>query len=74
MNFVHTLPHTAISIALYVNRTAEIGIVYNPVLEQLFTARRSQGAFYNGAPMSVSGEKSECSIVIFKYSQYSHKV
>lgn len=57
MNFVHGLPHTCISIALLVNKTTEIGIVYNPILEQLFTARKGQGAFYNGAPIHVSGEK-----------------
>lgn len=37
------------------NRVAEIGIVFNPVLNQKFTARRGQGAFYNGEPMKVSG-------------------
>ncbi|XP_014489092.1 PREDICTED: inositol monophosphatase 1-like [Dinoponera quadriceps] len=57
MNFVHGLPHTCISIALLINKTAEIGIVYNPILEQLFTARKGQGAFLNGAPIRVSGEK-----------------
>ncbi|KOC67440.1 Inositol monophosphatase 1 [Habropoda laboriosa] len=57
MNFVHTLPHTCISIALVINKVTEIGVVYNPILEQLFSARRGQGAFLNGAPISVSGEK-----------------
>ncbi|EFN83275.1 Inositol monophosphatase [Harpegnathos saltator] len=57
MNFVHGLPHTCISVALLIDKTTEIGIVYNPILEQLFTARKGQGAFFNGAPISVSGEK-----------------
>ena len=57
MNFVHGLPHTCISIALLIGKTTEIGIVYNPILEQLFTARKGQGAFMNGAPIQVSGEK-----------------
>ncbi|XP_034945787.1 inositol monophosphatase 2-like [Chelonus insularis] len=47
-NFVHAFPHTCISIALAVNRELEIGIVYNPVLEQMFTARRGRGAYLNG--------------------------
>lgn len=38
-------------------QVAEIGIVYNPVLQQKFTARRGQGAFYNGKQIHVSGEK-----------------
>ncbi|XP_033228032.1 inositol monophosphatase 1-like isoform X2 [Belonocnema kinseyi] len=47
-NFVHSFPHTCISVALAVNKKLEIGIVYNPLLEQLFTARRDRGAFLNG--------------------------
>lgn len=36
---------------------AEIAIIYNPVLKQLFTARRGQGAFFNGERMQASGKK-----------------
>lgn len=57
LNFVHSFPHSCISIALLVKKQAEIAIIYNPVLKQLFTARRGQGAFYNGAKMQVSGQK-----------------
>ncbi|KAL6255460.1 hypothetical protein P5V15_013794 [Pogonomyrmex californicus] len=57
MNFVHGLPHTCISVALLINKITEIGVVYNPILEQLFTARKGQGAFLNGAPIHVSDEK-----------------
>ncbi|XP_058808188.1 inositol monophosphatase 1-like [Phymastichus coffea] len=56
MNFVHSMPHTCISIGCYVNKVCEIGIVYNPVIEQFFTARRGLGAYLNGAPIRVSGE------------------
>lgn len=42
----------------------EIGIVYNPVLEQKYTARRGQGAFYNGNQIKVSGEKKLSSALI----------
>ncbi|KAK0180053.1 hypothetical protein PV327_005735 [Microctonus hyperodae] len=53
-NFVHSFPHTCISIALAVNRQLEIGIVYNPVIEQMFTARRGCGAYLNGNPIKSS--------------------
>jgi len=46
-NFVHSFPYTCISIALAVNKELEIGIVYNPILEHLFTARRGHGAYFN---------------------------
>lgn len=47
MNFIHSFPHSAISIAFLINKTTEIGIVYNPVLKEEFTAPRGQGAFNN---------------------------
>lgn len=56
MNFVHSFPHSAISIALLVDKVTEIGIIFNPVLNQKFTARRGQGTYYNGKKASVSGQ------------------
>ncbi|OAD55063.1 Inositol monophosphatase 3 [Eufriesea mexicana] len=53
-NFVHSFPFTCISIALAVEKELEIGIVYNPVLEQLFTARKGRGAYLNGKPIKSS--------------------
>lgn len=56
MNFVHSFPHSCISIALLVEKVAEIAIIYNPILNQKFTARRGKGAFMNGKAIRVSGE------------------
>lgn len=57
MNFVHAFPHSCISVGLKVNKVTEIGIIYNPMLEQRFTARRGQGAFYNGRRIQASGQR-----------------
>jgi len=54
LNFVHGYPNVCVSVALWVNKVAEIGIIYNPVLELFFSARRGQGAFLNGKPIHVS--------------------
>lgn len=48
MNFVHGFPHSSISVGLLINKEAVGGIIYNPILEQFFTATKGQGAFYNG--------------------------
>lgn len=56
MNFVHSYPHSCVSVALLVNKVTELAIIYNPMLEQLFTARRGQGTFYNGKRIHVSGQ------------------
>ncbi|XP_049812988.1 inositol monophosphatase 2-like [Schistocerca nitens] len=56
MNFVHGFPNVCISIGLWKNKIAEIGIIYNPVLEQLFTARKGQGSYMNGTRIHASKE------------------
>lgn len=56
MNFVHGYPNVCVSVALWVNKVAQIGIIYNPILDLFFSARRGQGAFLNGKPIHVSHE------------------
>lgn len=63
MNFVHGLPHTCISVALLIDKVSVIGIVYNPIINQLFTAIKGRGAFLNDAPIKVSGEKGNAYIL-----------
>ncbi|XP_066584836.1 uncharacterized protein [Prorops nasuta] len=53
-NFVHGFPHTCVVVGLAIRKEMVIGIVYNPVLEQLFTARKGRGAFLNGKSIHVS--------------------
>lgn len=38
-------------------KETEIAIIYNPILQQHFSARRGQGAIYNGNPIHVSDKK-----------------
>jgi len=56
-NFVHKLPHCSISIGFYVNQQAQIGIVYNPITDQLFSAIKGQGALLNGRGIRHTDEK-----------------
>ncbi|XP_031370371.1 inositol monophosphatase 1-like isoform X1 [Apis dorsata] len=53
-NFVHQFPHTCISLALIINKSIEIGIVYNPLMMQFFSAKRQKGAFLNGHRIKTS--------------------
>lgn len=57
MNFVHAFPHSCISVGLVVRKITELAYVFNPMLKQLFYARRGQGAFYNDQSITVSGQK-----------------
>lgn len=53
-NFAHTFPWFAISIALENAGEIILGIVYNPIYEELFVAVKGQGATLNGQPLQVS--------------------
>lgn len=53
-NFVHGLPSYAISIALIDNKQTQLGIVYCPYFDNMFSAERSRGAAKNGKPIRVS--------------------
>ena len=63
-NFMHGIPHFAISIALEREGTLVAGVVYNPVTDDLFYAERGQGAFMNNKRIRVSGrDKLEDSVI-----------
>jgi len=55
-NFAHRIPWFAISVALMQEKTPVLGIIYNPVFEELFWAVRGQGAYLNGEQIKVSQE------------------
>ncbi|WP_321468758.1 inositol monophosphatase family protein [Halarcobacter sp.] len=56
-NFVNQVPHTAISVGVYKDKKPYIGIVYNPILDELYEAQINCGAFLNGEKIEVSKEK-----------------
>lgn len=47
-NFVNGIPHFAVSVAYVQHGRAQLGVVYNPVLNECFAAVRGQGAWLNG--------------------------
>ncbi len=55
LNFIHSFPVFSISIALKDgNNDLLTGVVYQPVLKELFTAERGGGAYLNGKQISIS--------------------
>ncbi|MBP9490048.1 MAG: inositol monophosphatase [Aliarcobacter sp.] len=55
-NFVNGVPHTAISVGVYKNKKPYLAVVYNPILDELYTAKIGKGAFLNGKKLKVSLE------------------
>jgi len=56
-NFLHGIPHFAISIACEMNGELVAGCVLDPIKQELFTADRGQGAYMNGRRLRVSARK-----------------
>ena len=63
-NFLHGIPHFAISIALERSGTIVAGVIYNPVTDELYTAERGKGAFLNDTRLRVAARKRLADAVI----------
>ena len=55
-NFAHHIPHCAISVGIYEKKEAKYAIVYNPILNELYSAKKGEGAFKNGKKINVSNQ------------------
>lgn len=53
-NYLHGLPHWAVSIALAQGNRVIAGVVHDPVKAETFTAATGKGACLNGLPIEVS--------------------
>jgi len=53
-NFAHTFPMFCISIALETRGVVVLGVVYDPLREEIFLAEKGRGATLNGRPIRVS--------------------
>jgi myo-inositol-1(or 4)-monophosphatase len=53
-NFAHGLALFCVSIALQIDGRLQVGVVYDPIAEELFTAERGGGSRLNGVPLRVS--------------------
>ncbi len=56
VNFLHGIPHFAISIALKSNDEIISGLIYDPIKDEMFFAEKNNGAFLNNRRMRVSSK------------------
>jgi myo-inositol-1(or 4)-monophosphatase len=65
-NFLHGLPLFCVAIALERDGEIVCALVYNPILDELYTAERGQGAFVNSRRLRVAARKqlSDCVVSI----------
>jgi myo-inositol-1(or 4)-monophosphatase len=53
-NYVHGVPFFCVAIGLAAGEEAILGVIYDPVRKELFTAQKERGAALNGQPISIA--------------------
>ena len=56
-NFLHGVPHFAISIALKSNDEIVSGLIYDPIKDEMFYGEKDNGAFFNNQRIRVSKKR-----------------
>lgn len=69
-NFIKDYRVSCISVALVEDGRVTIAFVYNPYMDELFWAKRGEGAYCNGRRLKVSEQSLDNGIVIFGTSPY----
>ena len=64
INFLHGIPHFAMSIALKSNNEIVSGIIFDPIKNELFFAEKNNGAYFNNQRIRVS-RKNEINDCLF---------
>lgn len=89
-NFMHGIPHFAISIGLEKNKEIICGIIYDPIKDEIFAAEKGNGAYVNNQRIRVSArsklkdcmiftggpknDAEEKDIILKEYQKFSSKV
>lgn len=72
-NFVLGLPYFSSTLTLYADRQPQLAVVYDPIMETLYTAKRDTGAWLNGTSLHVSGTTSLKSCRVFMIPDFATK-
>jgi len=56
-NFIHGLPHSAVSIAHEIEGEIILGVIYDPYRDELFFAEKERGAYCNNTRLQVSAQQ-----------------
>ncbi len=73
-NLIHGFRHSAVSLALCEKGVITCGVIYDPYAQEVFSARRGEGAFLNKEPIHVSGASSMGeSLISIGTAPYEHE-
>ena len=73
-NFLHGVPHFAISIALKYEDEIISGLIYDPIKDEMFYAEKDNGAFFNNQRIRVSKKKEINSCLFGTGGKYKNEI
>lgn len=73
-NFVRGIPLFAVSIALLRNSEPVVGVVYDPINNNLFSALKGGGAFLNKVPLSTTNKPLQKKLLFAVQSDYQEEI
>src|SRR2546423_12977397 len=53
VNYFYGIPHFCVSIALRLHKEIVVGVIYDPVRNEMWTGQRGEGSEFNGASIHV---------------------
>ena len=74
LNYMHGLGHSAISVALAINKELQFAAIYHPYRDEMFTAQVGQGARNNGEIIRCSETPFERALVFYGTSPYDQSL
>ena len=72
INFLHGIPHFAISLALKIDNELKSALIFDPIKNEIFFAEKNNGAYFNNHRIRVS-KKSNLEDCLFSSDQYGLK-
>ncbi|WP_395019409.1 inositol monophosphatase family protein [Robinsoniella peoriensis] len=70
-NFIHDYHHSCISVGVAYQGKGFAGVVYNPYLDEMYWAKKGEGAYCNDGRLTVKDVSLEESIVAFGCARYN---
>ena len=70
-NFIKDYKQSVISVGMTLNGESYLGVIYNPYLDEMFYAKKGEGAYLNGKRIHVSDSDLSNGIVLFGSSPYN---
>jgi myo-inositol-1(or 4)-monophosphatase len=74
VNFVHGIPQVSVSVALYDDNVGVVGVVFDPLRDELFAATTGSGATLNGRRLQVSDARTLQNSVVATGFPYDHDI